>query len=194
MNEKSQIRRAGREARLSLSDEQRENLSLSIAERVAAASEWRRATRIASYIPMSDEVDTWPITERAWRMGKRIFVPVIKKKSVMRFIELTAGSRLARNRFGLLEPDDGAELRPDEFDIVLTPLVAFDDRGNRIGMGGGFYDRAFAFMNNRLRYRRPKMFGLAFACQQTPRVPASPWDIPVFQVYTEDGPALKPQS
>ena len=191
MNKKARLRRAGRAARLALSDEERESFSLTIAEHVAGTPHWHRAKYIASYLPMADEVDTWPVVEKAWRMGKRIFAPVTGKNSRMRFAELSDTTRLARNAFGLAEPVGGVELEPDRFDIVIAPLLAFDDQGNRIGMGGGYYDRAFAFLRHRSRYRRPKLIGVAFAVQQAESVPASPWDIPLFQVYTEHGPAVK---
>jgi 5-formyltetrahydrofolate cyclo-ligase len=190
MNEKASRRRLALAARRSLTEAERDELSLSIAYHVAASRQWHRAQYIASYLPAADEVNSWPLTERAWRMRKRIYVPVLGRGSHMRFAELSRTSRLVRNRYGLLEPDCGTQIETRRLDLVLTPLVAFDDRGNRIGMGGGYYDRAFAFLNHRDRYRRPKLIGLAFTCQRTDDLSASRWDIPLFQVYTEFGPAL----
>ena len=136
---------------------------------------------------MADEVDVWPLIERAWRSGKRIFVPVVRKKFRLSFHHLTPDTTLATSRYGIAEPVDGEQIAVDRLDTILVPLVAFDDECNRIGMGGGYYDRALARHRYLQKYRRPKLIGLSFACQQVSRIPASPWDIRLFQIYTEDG-------
>jgi 5-formyltetrahydrofolate cyclo-ligase len=68
---------------------------------------------------------------------------------------------------------------------VLTPLVAFDEQHNRIGMGGGYYDRSFAFLKNRKQLIQPKLIGLAFDCQRVEKITANPWDIRLYSVITE---------
>lgn len=188
MSDKSGIRRFGRRARRALSAAERDSLSLDISAHVLASRLFRRAGSIGCYLPMAEEVNTWPVIERAWRMNKRIFVPVLEKQRRMRFVEISARTVLTRNAFGLMEPGEKKSCPPSRLDLVLTPLVAFDAELHRIGMGGGYYDRAFSFLRHRQHYRRPKLVGLAFACQQVEHIDASPWDIPLFQVYTEDGP------
>jgi len=179
------IRAQGRAARRSLGDDERRFASRSIAEQVFAASWFRRARHIACYLSTDDEVDTWPIFSRAWRMNKRIFAPVVDRNLNMRFVEVTANTDLLRSRFGAYEPRDGFSVHPSKLDIVLAPLVAFDDRNNRVGMGGGCYDRTFAFLNHRQCYFRPRLIGLAFACQQVEKIAANPWDIRLSGVLSE---------
>ena len=149
-------------------------------------SSWFRCGKfIACYLPMQDEVDTWSLIERAWRMKKRIFAPVVEKKTVMQFCELTPESTLVLNRYGLPEPQDGNIIAPRALDLVITPVVAFDADGNRIGMGGGYFDRTFSFLRNRQFLFHPKLIGLAFACQQVEIITPNPWDIRVFRVVNE---------
>jgi 5-formyltetrahydrofolate cyclo-ligase len=134
---------------------------------------------------MQEEVDTWLLIERAWRMKKRIFAPVIEKKLVMQFCELTPKTRLVANRYGLLEPQGGNIIAPRALDLVIAPVVAFDTDGNRVGMGGGYFDRTFSFLRNRQHLFHPKLIGVAFACQQVEKIAPNPWDIRVFRVIDE---------
>ena len=104
----------------------------------------------------------------------------------MFFRETLPGTDLARNDFGLWEPVSGALINAKELDVVVTPLVAFDVRRNRIGMGGGYFDRAFAFLADRSHWLRPKLIGVAFECQRVQEITRNPWDIPVFCILTEE--------
>jgi 5-formyltetrahydrofolate cyclo-ligase len=100
---------------------------------------------------------------------------------------VTPDSDLVHNEWGLLEPVSGDVIEPKELDVVLTPLVAFDAERHRIGMGGGYYDRTFAFLHERRRRFRPKLVGLAFDCQRTEKIAVNPWDITLYRVITESG-------
>ena len=134
---------------------------------------------------MQEEVDTWPLIDRAWRMKKRIFAPIVEKNFTMHFCEVTAKSKLVFNRYGLSEPEDGEIIAPRALDVVITPVVAFDDDGNRLGMGGGYFDRTFSFLKHRKFLFHPKLIGLAFSCQRVDKIAANPWDIRLFCVIDE---------
>lgn len=190
MSGKSEQRKSGRRARLSLTPDERTQYSLDIAEHIFSSNLMLRVRHVGCYLPTDEEVNTWPLIERAWRMKKRIFVPVLKKKRRMDFVEIDSGTPLGSNWYGLDEPGAGKKIPACRLDIVLMPLVAFDRTGNRIGMGGGYFDREFAFLKHRRKYRRPKLIGLAFSCQKVGSVCASPWDVPLFQVYSENGAEL----
>ena len=179
------LRNYGRAARAELSAGEREKASEKIADTVMRSSWFRRSKILACYLPMEDEVDTWTLIGRAWRMKKRIFVPVIKKNFTMRFCELKAESKLVFNHYGLFEPQDGEFIAPRALDLVITPIVAFDDDGNRVGMGGGYFDRTFSFLRNRKFLFHPKLIGLAFSCQRVEKIAPNRWDIPVFSVIDE---------
>lgn len=123
-------------------------------------------------------------------MKKRIFAPILKKNRTLQFCELRRNAELRRNRYGILEPISGQFIPAQRFDLVIAPLLAFDNSGNRLGMGGGYYDRTFSFLRHRRHYRKPKLVGVGFDCQRFANIPASPWDIPLFQVHTESGPVI----
>ena len=143
---------------------------------------------IGCYVSMWDEVDTGAIIERAWRAKKRIFLPTTTTQGRMYFRETLPESALAKDDFGIWEPVSGTRIEPGELDVVVTPLVAFDDHRNRIGMGGGYFDRAFAFLADRNHWLRPKLIGVAFECQRVPKIAPNPWDIRVFRIFTETRP------
>ncbi len=179
------LRDHGRNSRKSLSIAERESASKKIADTVMRSSWFQRSSYIGCYIGTTYEVDTWPIFVRAWRMKKRIFAPVLEKNSRMRFRELTAESCLESNAHGILEPQDGEIIVPRMLDLVLTPLVAFDAKNNRIGMGGGYFDRTFSFLGGRKHLFHPKLIGLAFACQEVEKITPNPWDIRLFSIVSE---------
>ncbi|HEX7060938.1 MAG TPA: 5-formyltetrahydrofolate cyclo-ligase [Woeseiaceae bacterium] len=182
---KRALRRRGLDARRSLDPETRRIASERIAAKIAAAHFFRRSRRIACYLPMPDEVDTWPLIERAWRRDQRIFAPICGRTRLLTFREVRPETTLLRTDFGLQEPVDGDELAARELDLVITPLVAFDDARSRIGMAGGYYDRTFSFLRDRSLLVRPKLVGVAFACQRVEKIPLNPWDIGVWRVVTE---------
>jgi 5-formyltetrahydrofolate cyclo-ligase len=185
----NEIRKQCQSARRKMSSEERDIASGKIAETVIHSSWFQRCRTVACYLPMSVEVDTRRIIARAWRMKKRIFAPVTEKNDAMTFRHMSVGTPLYQNNFGLYEPGDEEIIDPRELDIVITPLVAFDSQNHRIGMGGGYFDRTFSFLRYRNAYLRPKLIGVAFACQEVEKIPANPWDIPLFGVITEDSEA-----
>ena len=182
---KNELRRKSQRARARLTTAKRDHASSQICDTVTRTGFFRRSRNIACYLPSDEEVDTWPIIARAFSMGKQISAPVLRKNGSMRFRELNADSRLSPNRFGLLEPQEGAFVDPHRLDIVITPLVAFDSSGNRIGMGGGYFDRTFAFLKGRKTWLHPKLIGVAFDCQRVKFIAPKPWDIGLFRVVTE---------
>ena len=168
-----------------MSDAERGNASETIAEKVTHAPWFQRAEYIACYLPTPEEVNTWAVIARAWQMKKRIFVPVIEKKHQMRFQEINAETELQTNQFGILEPKHGNFVTARMLDVVLTPVVAFDESNHRVGMGGGYYDRTFSFLKDRKFLFHPRLIGLAFACQKVEGISPNPWDIRLFSTITE---------
>lgn len=104
----------------------------------------------------------------------------------LRFARWHDGARLHRNRFHIPEPRRQARLSARALNVVLLPLTGFDASGNRLGMGGGFYDRTLAF-KRRHRKARPLLVGVAHACQQVSTLPAEIWDVPLAMIVTDRG-------
>lgn len=184
---KRELRRDRLRERMGLPSDRRDSASGVIAEKVIHSALFRRSRLIGCYLSLAEEVDTWRIISRAWRMKKRIFAPVTAQDRMLVFRELTPESDLIVDDHGLTMPASGEEIAARKLDLVLTPLVAFDENCQRIGMGGGYYDRTFSFLRGRRLLLKPKLVGLAFACQEVPAVAANPWDIRLFSVITEAG-------
>jgi 5-formyltetrahydrofolate cyclo-ligase len=138
------------------------------------------------YLAFDGEPSLHALAEAARLHGKRLYVPVLRGLS-MRFAELQPGAALRANLFGILEPKLGAAIDARRLDLVLTPLVAFDDHGVRVGVGRGYYDRCFRFLRHRKAWRRPKLLGVAYELQRVPPLAPSSWDIPLWGVVTEAG-------
>lgn len=192
MDAKFDLRQHMRHLRRGLDARDRHRLGAIIARRLVHTGVFRRGRHLACYLAVDGEVDTHPLIEAAERLGKRIYLPVLlgnHPSAHLGFRLFRRGSRMKRNRFGILEPDgrEGGIRHPSSLDLVLAPLVAFDPSGNRLGMGGGYYDRTFAFLHKRLSWQQPRVIGVAYSFQETPRLPAEPWDVPLWGVITEKG-------
>jgi 5-formyltetrahydrofolate cyclo-ligase len=145
---------------------------------------YRRARRVALFLAFDGEPSLTPLVEAARRHRKQLYVPVLRGMT-MTFAELVPGTTLAANFFGIMEPKVGRRIDARKLDLVLTPLVAFDDRGVRIGVGRGYYDRAFKFLLHRTHWRRPKLLGVAYELQRVAALTPSSWDVPLWGVVTE---------
>jgi len=122
----------------------------------------------------------------------RYCLPVLTGEA-LRFAPWRPGEPLRQNRFGIPEPDVQAEdaLLPEQMALVVTPLVGFDAHGGRLGMGGGWYDRSFAFRHD--RPAPPWLVGAAFAVQQVEALPLAGWDVRVDAICT-DASTILPSS
>lgn len=175
-----------RRRRRALPRVRRQVATRAIVRRLAALPAYHRARSLALYWPADGEADVRALAVHARARGKRVYLPVVGHAGRMRFAPWSGGARLRRNRYGIPEPIGGRRVSAALLDLVLMPLVAFDRAGNRLGMGGGYYDRALA-----ARRRRPLRIGVAFALQEAPAIPAQPWDVPVATVVTEHGTRLR---
>ena len=157
-------------------------LSEAIERKLENLKEFRDSNVIATYVARADEVQTRQIIHDALARGKKVLVPLtLPKENRLLFSELRGMSELASGHFGILEP------RPDfvrpiplvEADVILVPVVAWDERGYRIGHGRGYFDMALAPLRGNLT------IGLAFEAQRVDRVPEERHDIPLGMVVTE---------
>lgn len=183
------LRRRLRAARLALTPAEQQAHAGAVAGRIARDGRLRRARRIALYLPNDGELDPRPIRTALPPRGRRWYLPVLRGHAAGRlwFVRWRDGDRLRPNRFGIPEPvrRHRAIVPAHTLDLVLMPLVGFDAAGQRIGMGGGFYDRSLAFLRTRVHWRRPLLVGLAHACQRVERIEPRPWDVPLDAVVTE---------
>jgi 5-formyltetrahydrofolate cyclo-ligase len=137
-----------------------------------------RGATVASYHPIGSEADPSPLERAAIRAGCALALShVVDRSRPLRFLAWSAGATLVAGPFGLSQPPESAEqVDPD---IILTPLVGFDRRGNRLGQGAGYYDRAF------LRHPQAWRVGVARAVQEVETLPIDAWDVPLHAIVTE---------
>lgn len=190
MASKSEIRRLMRRRRRRLQLRPRRRASSALCEALRHTPSWRQASRIACFLPADGEIDVRPLIRLAWSEGRQVYLPaLLGAAGRMVFARYRPGGRLLPNRFRIPEPAGARRNRidPRRLDLVLAPLVAFDAAGHRLGMGGGFYDRAFAFLGVHRAWRRPRLIGVAYAFQEIEALPAEPWDVPLCGIATERG-------
>ena len=166
---------------------QRIRAARQLARHAARAFHLAPGKRVALYAPLPSEMSTAPLEQLARRRGCRLYLPRItdKRRSRMQFIE--AAGPMRANHLGILEPVRIRAIPARFLDLVFLPLVGFDAAGNRLGMGAGYYDRAFAFRRLRIAWRQPHLVGVGYSLQQLPRIVGEPHDVPLDHVVTEKG-------
>lgn len=155
--------------------------SAEIGERLFSLDAFARARTVLFYAAKGDEVLTKGMILRALSGGKRVVLPVVRQQDlVLSEIKSFEGDDLAPGKFGILEPKIVVPVEPRKIEVVIVPGVAFDEHGNRVGFGKGYYDRLL----KRLEKGIPRI-GLAYEFQIVPKIPAGEWDIPVHTIITE---------
>lgn len=139
----------------------------------------RPGLTVATYCPIGSEADPSQLAAAAVEQGCTLALPhVVDRATPIRFLAWTIGDPLAEGPYGLRQPQLGCpEVAPD---IILTPLVGYDRRLNRLGQGAGHYDRAFA------RYPDAWRVGVALSVQEAPAIPSDVWDVPLEAIITEE--------
>jgi len=118
--------------------------------------------------------------------GQQFLLPVLQPDRQLLFAPWQTGDPVEPNRYGIPEPVAPVTSRaPEEIELVLMPLLGFDRRGNRIGYGGGYYDRSFGFLQSRKRPTEPLLVGIAYAFQELPHIKPEDWDVPLDFVATD---------
>ena len=174
--------------RRSLTPGERAHAARRVARNAAGALRLVAGARVAIYASLPSELDTAPLIELARERGCRLYLPRIDRPRSargMRFVEMQGPMK--RNRLGIAEPEHGARLGARWLDLVFLPLVGFDRFGLRLGTGGGYYDRAFAFRNHRRAWHAPQLVGLAYAFQELERIAPQAHDVRLDAVITDEG-------
>lgn len=143
------------------------------------------ALQLAAFHPFRGEPDLMPAMEALHQAARRIYLPVVNAEQ-LEFKRWRPGSVLKPNVFGIPEPVNSDACDLSSLDVVFMPLVGFSSAGERLGMGGGFYDRAFApFVNH--PGTGPQRIGVAYGFQQIDGLPIDAWDVPLDAVITDRG-------
>ena len=149
---------------------------------------YRNSQHIGCYLANDGEIDPHLLIEHARFLNKKIYLPILSQfKPYLYFAPYDETSRLQPNRFNIPEPvcHPSQWKTAAQLDLLLVPLVAFDTNGNRMGMGGGFYDRTLAYLQHRKFWKKPTLVGLAHEIQKVEKLQAQSWDIPLNYIITE---------
>ena len=179
-SDKARLRALLRRRRKGLGTVAQEAAAQAIADHIEQLPVWSGARHIALYFAADGEIDTAALGARGRATGKQLYLPVIRDDDSLEFARWDNGIALHPNRYGIPEPPAAcARCETRDLDIIFMPLVGWDRRGGRLGMGGGFYDRS-------LRGREGAVLvGLAHSCQEVEEVPLDPWDARLDYIATE---------
>ncbi|MBF0218499.1 MAG: 5-formyltetrahydrofolate cyclo-ligase [Gammaproteobacteria bacterium] len=189
--ERRRIRKEIRVMRRNLDQRLHRQQSQAICRHLSKLPMLLKSQHIALYLSNDGEVNLYPLLTYLTDIGKNCYLPCLAPHRQRRlwFAPYRPGDRLTPNRFAIPEPRVSvrAMRTAQRVDLILMPLVAFDQLGNRLGMGGGYYDRSLAFLQQRQHWRRPRLMGTAFELQRLPLLPVAKWDIPMHALCTERG-------
>jgi 5-formyltetrahydrofolate cyclo-ligase len=174
--DRRELRRGLRAARRAVPDAERPGAAAAIDRAIARLGLPKPGMRIAAFEPYDGEIDPSIVLARARAIGCRVYFPEIThmRRRRLRFVpEAQRGPHAALN--------------PRWLDLVLVPVVGFDARGYRLGVGGGFYDRHFEFLRHRRTWDRPLLLGVAFDLQRLDRFAEEAHDVPLWGIVTEKG-------
>jgi 5-formyltetrahydrofolate cyclo-ligase len=179
---KAELRQSALEARRAISHTRLQGLSSRVQENLCAQNEYQKARTVASYVSKDYEVQTTGIIAALLEAGRRVLVPLVDTSTTsLLFFEIRSLGELAPGRFGIPEPSgSGAPVPLEESDLLLVPLLAWDDRGHRIGYGRGYFDKALARRGSSIAA------GLALESQRVERIPEGPSDVRMDMVVTEE--------
>jgi len=177
--------------RQSLSKTEQSKASADLFIQLISHEKINQAEHIAIYLANDSELDALPFIHWCWQNNKSVYLPVIHPfcSGHLLFLKYDKTTKMQTNQYGINEPklDVTAVKLVTELDIIFTPLVAFDKDGNRLGMGGGFYDRTLAHWYQKYQVNsitKPYPIGLAHDCQKVSEVPCELWDIPLPEIIT----------
>ncbi len=178
-----ELRSKHRSQRRALSEDTLAGHAVLLEKQLSGLPEFKAATHIAAYIAILGEISLEPVIRAGSEIGKIFYLPILRG-SEMAFAPWHPDTPLVKKKFNLLEPDcdESSWVDPTTLDLVLSPLVVFDEHCNRIGQGGGYYDKTFEFT---LKANKPLLVGVAHESQREPKLDPQPWDITLDKIVTE---------
>jgi 5-formyltetrahydrofolate cyclo-ligase len=190
MDNRSELRRQMRVARKALTTDQQQTAAHALLQNLLPLAEFNQAQSIALYLASDGEIDPQQIIEHCWQQGKDVYLPVLDPDNYnhLLFVHYTTQTPMCFNKYQISEPVAPYQqtLPAEQLDLVLLPLVAFDSSGSRMGMGGGYYDRSFAFKQSPSHTAdTPRLIGLAHTLQQVEVLNVESWDIPLAAIATD---------
>lgn len=186
MSERDRIRKLVRTRRRMLSPTEQQDAASALQNQLITHPLIGKAKRIAIYLANDGELETEPAIRWFWEQRIEVCLPILHPFTPghLLFMQYNSSTPMQSNKFGIKEPLLACHniVHKRDIDILFTPLVAFDSEGNRLGMGGGFYDRTLEHWHK--HKEGPYPIGLAHDCQEYTPLPAAEWDVPLAEVIT----------
>lgn len=184
MSSKQRLRSRFRKLRGAISRDQRQSWTPELNRHLLAARPVQEARCVGAYLAFDGEPDLRFSLTQLHRRGTAIALPVVPGPDgqTLTFRHWSPATPLKTNNLGISEPAESGNSPLESIDVLFIPLVAFDKRGSRLGMGAGWYDRTLG-----PNQHRPLLVGVAWSIQAAPLVPVDPWDVPLDAVVTEAG-------
>lgn len=180
------LRQKIRDLRKAISPEAHAHYSSQLIDQFARSEKIKAASCIALYISVDGEIDTNGVIKWCQAHGKRVALPVLHpfSKGNLLFLEYNKDTIMVKNKYNIPEPELNVQnvIPLSKIDILFTPLVAFDSKGNRLGMGGGYYDRTL--QDYHATKHGPYPIGLALDLQEVETLPTEIWDVPLPEIIT----------
>jgi 5-formyltetrahydrofolate cyclo-ligase len=186
-DDRNALRRRLKQLRRAVPAAERRAAGEAVAHHIGHRFNLRPGLRIAVYAPLPAELDTAALVRLCAQHRCRIYLPRLTDLRRHRMQFVAAGGTMRRNHLGIMEPVRLRRLPARNLDLVFVPLVGFDAKGERLGMGAGYYDRAFAFLRRRRHWIHPRLIGLAYSFQQVPHIEGASHDVRLNAVITEKG-------
>jgi len=182
------MRRKMRAYRKGLTPAKQDHASVTLCQTALSSAHFTNASTIAFYWPIDGEINPIPLMRAALKSGKCCTLPVVpeEEEDLLTFQRVTGSTRFVKDKFGVWAPRPAAAgvVTPTDHDLILTPLVGYTRKGDRLGFGGGFYDRLFDAMGHTANL--PLKVGCAHQGQEiTSNWTPAPWDRPLDVVLTD---------
>ena len=181
---RAELRRHLREKRNRLTPQQQTQASKQLSQQLLALTQPGQS--LALYLGNDGELSPNYAIDELLAQHRNVYLPVMHgfRKGYLNFQQYEPLEQMTTNNFGILEPklNSLTTQAMTDLDFIFMPLVGFDQFGNRLGMGGGFYDRTLSKIH--LKKQRPKLIGLAHDCQQVEQLPIEPWDVAIDLILT----------
>lgn len=185
MQNRQQLRTEIRRRRMALSASEQQQAASALVKQVLQHHSLMAKQHFALYLSNDGEINTTPLITALLAKGKNLYLPILHPvvPGYLLFQHYDNSTLMRPNRFGIAEPAiNCSQIIPvAELDVIFTPLVAFDEQGNRLGMGGGFYDRTLSQLPDG---HSTALIGLAHQCQRVPQLPVAAWDQPLNSIIT----------
>lgn len=171
---------------LNLSSQEVATAAQKVTHKIITHKIYKQAQHIACYVPIDNEIDIWAVIKNIWLTGKYCYLPALQPKinRLLQFVKFNEQDQLIKVRYNIPQPKITRKntIAAHNLDLVIIPLIGFNEHSFRLGRGSGYYDKTFAFKQNN-RNTKPYLLGVGYRWQQVKFIPNS-WDMVMNEAIT----------